>query len=111
MFLSDEGYTEVPGLPQLFIKRRTDGRMGIAIEKFVDDILIAVSPSDLENFHEDIARRFTVGRFLTGYDFNFYSFTIHQQENFSVVVDIKEYLENINPLDSPKDRRKPLDCN
>lgn len=53
-WLSDERYIEVPALPQLFIERRTDGRIGVAIAKVFDDLLIVGSSSDLENFHEEI---------------------------------------------------------
>lgn len=83
------------------VYRKTDGLLGVAIQGCW-----------WSSHREDIALRFTVGRFLTGYAFISNRLTIHQQEKFSVFVDIIQYLDKINPLDLPKDRHKQMgwDC-
>ena len=57
---------QIPGLQQLFIRRDDKGCIILAVAKVVDDFLIADTPSAIQDFHKEIARRFTVGLFLQG---------------------------------------------
>lgn len=108
--LTGERFVTIPGLLQLFVKRGEDEGIRIALGKFFDDILFFGSPPNLNQFHKDIDRRFSVCLFLKGHDFIFNRLTVHQSTNYSVVLDTKEYFDRIIPSDLTKERIKQIDA-
>lgn len=81
----------------------------IALAKVVDDFLITGVREAIEQFHNDIAERFKVGRFVLGRDLIFNRLRIQQDEYGSVLLDMSEYLEKIQPLEITRSRRKEFD--
>jgi len=104
--MNGEGILPIPGLPQLFVKRKAHGTPSLVIAKVVDDFLVCGLPPDIESFHERISKRFKVGRFVEGRDLIFNRLHIHQGEDSTVQIDMHEYLEKIEPLQISRDRRK-----
>lgn len=49
---------EVPGLPQLFIKREDESNITLAIAKAVDDFLTIGPRKNIEDFHASMVSRF-----------------------------------------------------
>jgi len=105
-WMSHQGILEVPGLPQLFIRRNRNGTLQLAIAKVVDDFLIVGIREKIEEFHEAISKRFKVGRFVLGKDLIFNRLHISQDEDSTVHVNMQEYLDQIAPLETPRQRRK-----
>jgi len=104
-----EGINPTPGLPQLFVKREDGGAIILVIAKVVDDFLVCGPRPAIENFNDEISKRFKVGRFVVGRDLIFNRLHIHQEDDHSVKITMSEYLESIKPLEISKGRRKEQD--
>ena len=105
-WMKSQNLFQIPGLQQLFIQRDENSCVILAVAKVVDDFLIAGISSAIQKFHKEISRRFTVDRFLFGQALIFNRLHIRQEEDFSVYVNMKEYLQTIQPLEIPHLRRK-----
>lgn len=54
----------VGGLIQFFVARNDENKIKLLIAKVVDDFLISGEIEDIKDFHEEISKRFKVGRFI-----------------------------------------------
>ena len=100
------GVEQVPGMPQLFLIRGVRGDVELIIAKIVDDFLLAVNNSAIHKFHDEISKRFKVGRFIFGENLVFNRLHIHQDLNRSVFLSMEEYMATIMPIGITRDRRK-----
>lgn len=85
------GFIQVQGIAQLFVKRNVEGNILFIIPMFAQDVLLAGHPEDIRQFHEDIARMFKVGMFIERQNYIFNSLRIHQEENYSISATMQEY--------------------
>ena len=107
--MSGQGIIEVPGLPQLFIKRRPNGGILLAICKVVDDFLMTGSQKDIDEFRDSMLKPFEIGHFVTGRDLIFNRLPIHQSDDRTVYISMKEYLGTIKPPVVTRERRQQVD--
>ena len=108
-WMSGQGIIEVPGLPQLFIERRPNGRILLAICKVVDDFLMTGSQKDIDEFHDSVLKRFEISRFVTARDLIFNRFHIHQSDDQAGHISMKVYLGTIKPLVVTRERGQQFD--
>ena len=80
----------------------------LAIAKVVDDFLIAGSPSYIEQFRQNLQQRFEIGSFVTGRKLVFNRLLITQDEDYTVHIHMREYMETIKPIDITQDRRRQV---
>ena len=107
--LDEYGLEPVPGIPQIFFKKNSERVPDLVIAKVVDDLLIAGSELEVEQFKKKISKRFQLGRFMTDKSLVFYRIHIKQNENFDIEASMSEYLTTIHPLEISRERRKEHD--
>lgn len=88
------------------MSRNSDGPIRLLLAKVVDDLLVAGSPAELAALKKKRARRFKVGSLIRGRELIFNRHTIHQAADFSVAVNMDEFLDKIMPLPIPCNCRK-----
>jgi hypothetical protein len=71
----------------------------------VDDILITGCQSDINSFHDKISSRFKVGRYISDRPFTFNALRVTQLPDFSVTVDMRDYLSKCIPIQLCRERR------
>lgn len=95
---------QIACLPHLLVQRFSNSRIRLA--KVVDDFPLAGSRQAIKGFHRQIAGRFEVGRFVLAQNLLLNRLHIHQDSDFSVSVNMHEYLDKIQPLEVPRTCRK-----
>lgn len=105
-WLTSHSIDQIPGLPQLFVKRTSLGTISLALVKVVDDLLIVGPRTHIDEFHTAIAARFVVGRFLVDQPVVFNGLNIHRDGSGSVHYSMKDYFQSISPIDITRSRRK-----
>lgn len=93
-------------MPQLFVKRESQEFPVLIFAKVVDDFLSPEHTSELHLFHEQISRRFPVGRLTLNNDLILYSLRIICHKNSSITVYMQEYMEKISPIFLPVVRKR-----
>ena len=80
--------------------------------KVVDDFLIAGLPKDIKQFHDEIGKRFKVGRFICEKDLIFNRLHISQADKGSITISMQEYMDTIQaiPLDSARKKSQDENC-
>ena len=97
----------IAGFPQLFIIRKPSSRIPkLPIAKIVDDFLIAGNTPDIQSFHDNISKKFKVGRFILDKDVMFNRLNISQDANSNITISMSEYMSKINPIQVSRQRRK-----
>lgn len=105
-WMNEEGRKNIPGLPQIFVRYKPNGSIALLNAKVVDDFLIAGSRQAILAFKAAISKRFKVGRFSMDTDLIFHRLHIHQERNGTIVINMREYLDKIIPIDISRPRRK-----
>ena len=101
-----QGFLQVPGLLQLFVKYNTNGSINLLIAKVVDDSLVVGVLLFIHQFHEATFRRFIVGRYVVNEDLVFNRLHIHQQPCGSISIYLQEYVHKIFPIQVSKESRR-----
>jgi Reverse transcriptase (RNA-dependent DNA polymerase) len=106
-WLSDQSFTRIDGLPQLFLLRSKDGRILLILAKVVDDLLLTGTVPAMQEFNANLSNRFKVGRFICNEPFMFNALHVVQDpEFFAVEVDMVDYISKITKIPISPNRRK-----
>ena len=128
---SQSGIEQIPGLPQLFIKRNSAGRIVLALCKIVDDILIIWSNDAIDEFYKQLSDRVhrrsddqrsashlqRLPLKMTGWSLIIRHYRCHsclfsnrlrisRNDNGNVTYDMEEYFSSIRSLEVPRFRRE-----
>lgn len=103
---NDMNMGTVSGFSQLFLKRRKDSSIQLILAKITDDLLIAGTTNEMEEFVARISGRFDVSKTIIDAPINFNGCRISQDERGDVTMDMTAYLNTIKPMDITRNRRK-----
>ena len=104
--MSTQGFIQVPGLLELFVKYSSSREILLRIAKVVDDFLLAGTSSTIQAFHKAIANIFVVGTFVIDRDLVFNRLHIHRETSGSLILNMQEYVDKILPIPLAKGRRR-----
>lgn len=105
-FFIQLGFTQVPHVPQLFIKQN-NGKLEMVAIKIVDHVLIAGRLINLKETVKKIGNFYELGTITYGPgSFQFYGLRITQHDLGEITIDGDEKLNSINPYVLTRSRRK-----
>lgn len=107
--VSSGGFTRLFGVSQIYIKRDKNGMIIMIAAKVTDEILLACNISDLNDFAEDISKRYKVRKIIIDDTIQFNGCNIYQDNEGNITMDMSNFLSNIKPISIDKARRKQSD--
>jgi Reverse transcriptase (RNA-dependent DNA polymerase) len=106
-WLSDTGFTRVDSFEQLFALRSSIGWIILLLAKVVDDLLLAGTVAAMQDFPENLCKRFKVGRFICDEQFVFNALHIVQDsDRHTVAADMLAYNSKLTRIDISSGRRE-----
>lgn len=102
----DIGMETVKGISQLFLKRRPDGSILMMVAKVTDDLLIAADKEVLNEFVEQVRKRFKVSKSITNGTILFNGARIDRNEMGDISMTMQPFMESLKPIDMARSRRK-----
>ena len=104
--MKDLGITQLPLIPQLFVKF-DDDKLTMIAAKVVDDIKIAGVPAVVDNFVKRFNCQFKLGTITKGPgELKFYGLDVTQRNDLSITVTCDEKVNTLEPYPISKTRRK-----
>lgn len=102
----NSGLERVPGVRQLFVKRRKDGEITLMISKITDDALVAGTPTNLKEFSAMLSQKYELSKVVLDEQMNFNVCNITKEENGGVTIDMIEYMSRVSPKTLDEGRSK-----
>ena len=100
------GFENVPGLPQLFVRRKEDSSTTLYLAKVVDDFLLCGKRGVIDELHQQLSNDFEIGRFITDDQLIFNRLHIQQDNNWSITISMLEFMDSIDKIPLDRVRRK-----
>lgn len=91
------GLQRLTGVSELYIMRKENGTISILLGILTDDLLLAGTGNELENFVTAIEARFSIGKVFIDDTIMFNGCVITQTKEGDIYLSMSQYLENIKP--------------
>lgn len=104
--LSICGFERVQGASQLYILRNEDGTIIMLLAKVTDDMLMAGSPTTMNEFISKLEQEFTLSKAIVNGPVIYNGCRITQDDDGTIQLSTEEYLTAISPINVNRGRRK-----
>lgn len=93
------------GISQIFLKEGKDGNITLIIAKITDVLLMAGHSLEMEEFVEQTSKEFNTSKVVVGTEAVFNGSRILQDQDGNVTMDMRDYVEGIDPIDIADERK------